>query len=149
MTTASHNDPFMRKVQQNFKNRAVFLYVRIWQMPCCSVIRTGLHSCSKPLNCILSWWADGQALPTCVPVSELIHPLVQDTQLTAPAHSDKTMSHQPIELALFILSKHFACQLGMGLLPACYRMESECFKMQTDGKGMSAVAELCLMAKKG
>lgn len=125
------------------------LFVHTWQMPCCTVIRNGLHSCSKPLNCILSWWTDGQALPTCVPLSELIHPLVQDTQLTAPAHSDKTMSHQPIELALFVLSKHFACQLGMGLLPACYRMESECFKMQTDGKGMSAVAELCLMAKKG
>jgi len=86
---------------------------------------------------------------TCVPLSELIHPLVQDTQLTAPAHSDKAMSHQLIELALFILSKHFACQLGMRLLHASSRMGSECFKMQTDGKGMSAVAELCPMAKKG
>lgn len=127
------------------------LFVPTWQMPCCSVIRNGLHSFSKLLNCILSWWADGQALstyPTLWTNPPTIFPLVQDTQLTAPAHSDKTMSHQPIELALFTLSKHFACQLGMGLLPACYRMDSECFQMQTDGKGISAVAGLCLVAKK-
>ncbi len=28
-------------------------------------------------------------------------------------------------------------------------MESKCFQLQTDGKGISAVAGLCLMAKKG
>lgn len=57
------------------------------------------------------------------------------------------MSHEPIELALFTLSKHFACQLGMGLPPVRYRMESKCFQLQTDGKRMSTVAGLCLMAK--